>query len=194
MAARLQGFRREQGTARGYINAQGQRLSYRQYRNLLKTANAVQPLDLAGLANRRVKQGEYNDVVKRAADRRRKELEASLKAVRKAGDTNAAAALETDLRRVKSGIMKSEQFKADLALVKSHLPKSSTPAERFAFEQTKKDALTRLGRREGLPDWVPVGLSDKRRAGKLRRDRIDNAIRVATRPSRAGGFNTRGSK
>jgi predicted CopG family antitoxin len=187
--ARLEGFRREAGTARGYVTPTGERVSYRQYRALLKTAGRVEPLDLATLANRRVKQAAYNDVVKRAVERKRDQIEKAIEFAEEMGEDETVEDLQDELRTLKSATMKSAEFKDALQTIKRRPPKNSTPAERFEFEQSKKDALVLLGRRNGIPDWVPVGMSDRKRSGSLRKGRVAGAIRAATR-----GRNTRSSK
>jgi hypothetical protein len=183
--ARLQGFRRERGSGRGYIGPNGERISYRQYRNLLEREGAVQRLDPVELANARRRQRAFNDIINQMAKVRSRALEHAIENAEELGDDEAAEELRSELRHVKIEAIKSPSRKEALTDLKTFAHRKDAEG----MERTKL-ALIALGRREGIPDWVPVGGSDRFRSGKLRRDRIPQRLR----PRGRGNFNTRLSK
>jgi len=151
-AKTLPGYKREAGGARGYITPTGARISRRQYD---KIAHAV-----AGVA--KMSPQRYARQV-RAQRQVNRNLEA-LARVKRAGAVPGEKVSKIDLR-------KSEEFKRASRDIKAR----GRSAE---AEGRRKGALKTLGLRQGIPDWVPVGLSDRYRAGKLRRDHIPKAWRT----------------
>ncbi len=111
-------WRRERGTARGYVNDDtGQRISYRAYRVLYEASEGYTPLDLPRLAKVRAKQAAYRDLV----DSRHK-LEQSIRvaAINDRGLTleQSYAAEREALKVSKAAIMKSQEFKKDVSELK----------------------------------------------------------------------------
>lgn len=169
----LPGYRREPGTARGYISPTGERISYRQYRADVTAADLVTHLDAVDLANARRKQTAFNDIINQMAKVRRRSLDNVIENATAAGDPELAAELAEERRTLKSQLIKSDARKEALRDLKKFGHGDSAEAR----ERTKL-ALIALGRREGVPDWVPVGGSDRFRSGKLRRDRIPASMRA----------------
>jgi|SRR5579863_3259551 len=170
MASRLGGYRRLPGLARRYRSPSGEVISYRQYRTLLERSNLVHRLSAAELANARRRQRSFNDIVSQMAKVRGRALDNALENTRAqmdaaiaAGENDVAADLATQLmqledqrRTVKRAAIKSPSRKEALAELKRyHHPK--TPAD----EMKLREALTILGRREGIPEWFPVGSYDR---------------------------------
>lgn len=166
---RLVGYRRLPGAARRYVAPSGQQLSYRQYRATLEREGAVRRLEAADLANRRRQQRQFNDIVNQMAkvsraalDSAIEETERQIEIAEEIGFDEQAEALQDDLadllsqrRTVKSRAIKSQSRKEALAdLKRFHHPKS--PADELRLRQ----ALKTLGRREGVPDFFPVGSYD----------------------------------
>lgn len=161
MATRLGGYRRLGD--RSYLTPTGERISYRQYRNRLTAAGQVKPLDVARLANQRRKQRQYNSDIQRITDAKKRVIHNEIENARAAGRMNEAEQAERRLRRIKREVIESGTRAEAMQMLRAHAHK---PTE-FDKEQTKL-ALTLLGRREGIPDWVPVGGSDSWRQGRFK--------------------------
>lgn len=151
MAAKtLPGFRREKGAARGYVNIEtGERLSRRQYDKLVSAQGQHGKLDAQREAIHVRSQRNYNRLLSDYVEQRRR----------------------TGKPITKSEARKSDEMKRIIRDIKAK--GSSAEAER-----KRRTALELTGNRQGIPEWVPVGLSDKYRKGKLRRSRIPKAYRI----------------
>lgn len=151
--ATLPGWSRLPGSSRKYINVQtGQVLSRRQFDKVAQAAGARKSLDIAEKAKRRTKQARYQDLVE--------DYIAQQKAK---GKTITKRQART-----------SQEFKSlikDLKSTSKSAPKklSGDKLIEFRRRQNKKKLkiLKELGRRDGLPDWLPVGFSDRFRTGKI---------------------------
>lgn len=149
-APTLPGFKREAGSARGYIHtASGQRLSRRQYEALKEAHGARQPISPQRYAAQVRAQRGYNRVLNAYVRKRRSEGVTIDK-----GTARESAEFKAIVRDVRRGAKK---------------PKSGPRTQ--AQDMILRLALKRAGLRDGIPDWVPVGLSDARRKGKIRRRR-----------------------
>lgn len=149
----LPGWRRVPGTSRQYINvATGQKVSRRQYDKFATAAGVRQPLDIAEKAKRRVKQARYQDLV----------------------EDFVAQKKSQGIKITKRQARSSKELKGLLG----DLKKASKPAPKklsgeklldYRRKQNRKklNLLKKLGRRDGLPDWLPVGFSDRFRTGKI---------------------------
>lgn len=186
VVTKLPGYRRLAGAERRYATPEGGTISYRQYRNILERENLVQRLEAADLANRRRQQRQFNEIIKTMSNVRAKALDVQIAIAEERGDVGEAHQLRIERRHVKSTAIKSDLRKQALAdLQRYGHEKRGGRFVSAEAEQRTKLALIALGRREGIPDWVPVGASDQFRGGKLRRDRI---------PARLQPLNTRLSK
>lgn len=178
MAALLPGWSRLKGAARRYQSPAGDIIADRQYRKIVGNAGARTSFDAPRLERQRAAQQQYNRLLSQAAARARQE-----------GGAGSPGATKAELR-------KSQAFKQTVTDIKQHRKRGRVWSQ--ASEDKKRRALETLGYRAGIPAWVPVGLSDKFRAGKLRRDRIPKAWRPGavvtkgnvTRPRKAGGKRT----
>lgn len=186
MASRLGGYRRLAGSSRRYLAPSGETISYREYRARIEAANLRRPLDVIALANRRRSQRRFNDIIDQMSKVRRRALEIEIENYERAiadaeeiGDDDQAEYLLGELedvrrqhRTVRSQAIKSPSRKEALRTLKEnahpHGP-GGRPREMTQADELKvREALIALGRREGIPDWVPVGFSDRRRSGRLR--------------------------
>ena len=165
MATRLPGYyRREPGAARRYVGPAGERLSYRQYRARVEAAGRVERLSPVDLANARRRQRAFNDIINQIAKVRGQALDNAIdNAVAAGAPPETVRALRTERRTLKSAAIKSPTRKQALKdLEKFHHKKDA------ASQLRTKEALIALGRRAGVPEWVPVGASDKFKTGRLR--------------------------
>ena len=176
----------------------GEVISYRAYRNRLAAAQLIQPLDPVRLANARHARRQFQNIVKTIYNQRKEVIEAQIEFAEEMGDDEEADDLRKQLKTLKSEIIKSPERKNALQTLKDNVHKDDP-----ASLQATKDALAALGRRNGIPDWVPPGASDKFRVGTLRRDRLPKKFEAykqtpsyisTARPRRSGGRNTRASK
>lgn len=156
MAAKtLPGFKRLPGASRRYSTPTGAVISDRQYRKVVEAQGAKGTFSAQRQAIQVRAQRQYNRLLSKAATRAREEGRPASKA---------------DIR-------KSAEFKQAVQDVQERRRKGQPYTE--AQEARKRRALETLGYREGIPAWVPVGLSDRYRAGKLRKSRIPKAYRTA---------------
>lgn len=167
MAARLAGFQRRPGTAREYVTPEGEVISYRQYRRrLVETPGGVRPLGPVELANVRRKRQAFKNIIDQIAKVRTAAIDQRIEIAEELGDEEEAEDLRAERRTVRREAIKSPTRKAALKELKRYGHARDAEGQARA-----KEALTALGRREGIPDWVPVGASDRYRAGQLRRPR-----------------------
>lgn len=157
MAAKtLPGFKREAGSARGYVHvASGQRLTRRQYEALKVAHGAKETMTPQRYAKQVRSQRGYNRV-----------LHAYVRKARARGQRG------TDGKPLGKGeARQSAEFKSIVRDIRagSRRPKSGQRSE--AQDVLLRAALKRAGLRDGIPDWVPVGLSDARRKGLIKRRR-----------------------
>jgi hypothetical protein len=153
-------FTRTGGTARRYIDpATGKDISRRQYDKLKKAAGTYKRVtDVVKLAEQRRKQARYNSL---AAEYQAK-MAAKGKAM-KLGDIRKSDTFKnavTELKRANKA--RNKIAKAERA------GKPATKEELAKSNARLKKILEKLGRREGIPAWVPVGFSDRYRQGKLK--------------------------
>lgn len=139
-AKTLPGFKREKGGARGYVNqATGQRLSRRQYDKIAQSTAGKAPVPAQRLAKQANAQLHYNRLLSSYVARKRAEGEPINK---------------TEAR-------KSPELKQAIKDLK-------TRGKTQAAETKRREALKTMGLRTGVPDWVHVGDSGKKRKGRLR--------------------------
>lgn len=183
--ARLPGYRRKAGLSRRYVTPEGAEISYREYRARLESQGAVKRLNAAQLANARRRQREFNSIVRQMAKVRAQALdnaientEAALERARAAGvepglqdELQERLAMHRRLRRtVKREAIRSPARKEAIATLESVASRRYTDKRGVRHYKTKADelaareALIALGRREGVPDYVPVGYSDRKRS------------------------------
>jgi hypothetical protein len=195
-------WKRERGSARGYINTEtGERLSRRQYDTLRELEGERKHLDSVRLASQRRAQKRYNDLIYSASKKEIERLNEHLEAVEDQ-ITQSGKAQDKQLRQLRKDIKKqigrvrgatrqNADVKAavrDLKTAKADdIIAQQTPKGQMSPKQIRlRNALVRLGKRDDIPDWVPPGLSDEYRRGKLRRDRIPQwALKGSHRPARA---------
>jgi uncharacterized protein YukE len=154
-AKTLPGFKRERGGTRGYIAPNGQRLSRRQYDKLAHAVAGKASISPQRQAIQTRAQRNYN----RLLSQRARELRQEGKTVNKAE------------------IRKTEDFKQ---LIRDLKAKDKPGEHSQRVNDRRRSALEKIGARQGIPEWVPVGLSDRYRKGKLRRDRIPKGYRFTS--------------
>lgn len=193
MAARprLPGYVRRPGSRREYVTPEGEVISYRQYRKSLEAAGAVRHLEAADLANVRRRQEAFNRIIDQMARVRREAIEAQIEAAEEIGEEEEADELREELRYVRRTAIRSPSRKQALSDLRRYAHQWRDPASGRVYssheaarragvrnpvaerssesEERTREALKVLGRREGIPDWVPVGASDRFRAGRIRR-------------------------
>lgn len=190
MAAKLAGYRREAGAARGYVGPGGERISYRRYRKLLEQSGAVERVSPAYLAVQRKRQREFNDIINQMAKVKRETLNRQIEYAEAHGQKRKAETLRKEIRTVKREAIKSPERKSAQHDIGPTTRRIRAARERgqidFEAEQRAKQILETLGRRDGIPSWVPVGMSDDFRRGQFRRPQ--------QLPRQFRGYNTRASK
>ena len=196
-------WRRERGSARGYINTEtGERLSRRQYDTLRELEGERKHLDTVRLAAQRRAQRRYNDLVYSASKKEMERLETQLEEVEDR-ITQSGRAADRDLRnlrkeikrqmgRLKGDTRTNPEIKAAVRDLKTahreDIKSVEQPAkgEMSAKQRRLRDSLVKLGKRDDIPDWVPPGLSEEYRRGKLRRGRLPQwALTGRSRPTRS---------
>lgn len=147
----LPGYRRAPGTSRGYISPTGQRLSRRQYDKVVAAAGLKQSMAPQRYAIQVRAQRVYNRLVNALARLKRAVL--GEKAPGKAALRQSA-----EMKQIKRDIRAATKRK---------------PGQPLSPENAVKlrDALKRAGLRDNVPDWVPPGLSDAYKKGKVSRSR-----------------------
>jgi len=156
------GYQRIPGTARNYVNTStGAIITDRQYRKLGAKAPPVSPRRRAIQVRA---QRNYNRL-----------LNDYVKEQRAHGATSINSKGQV-VPLTKADARKRAEMKQIIADIKIS---AQTPAG----EARRRAALTAAGLRKGIPEWVPVGLSGRYKAGKLRRDRIPKAFRPVVAPS-----------
>jgi hypothetical protein len=174
-------WKRLPGTSRRYQDEEtGQILSDRQYRKMRELLGQRKHFDLPRLAKQRRAQQRYNDLVKQFSQHIIETAEAQLSEAERLleeGGIEDAGFIDEDevydyieealtmKRRAKRTTMRHADFRRAIRTLKDRTPGKEANDRRI-------EALKLLGRREGIPDWVPEGMSDRFRRGKLRRDRI----------------------
>lgn len=181
MAARLAGYRRRPGLARRYITPEGAEISYREYRARLEATGEVRRLSAEELANAQRRQREFNNIIRQMAKVRKQALENALEnteaALQRTRDEAQRAELEQRIemyqrlgRRTKQEAIRSPVRKEAIRELESVASRRVTDKRGVRHYRTKADelkareALIALGRREGVPEYVPVGYSDKKRS------------------------------
>jgi hypothetical protein len=164
-------------TARRYRGPNGELISYRQYRNLLERGGQVHRLDIVSLANQRRKQHAFNDIIDQLAKVRTRQIENLIEHAEEIGDDEVISELEQQLRYVRTEAIRSPARKEALQTLKKYGHRKHDGRYNNVQDELKvREALIALGRREGIPDWVPVGGSDRFRSGRLRRNRIPRTL------------------
>jgi len=193
-------FRRLPGTSRRYVDLDtGETLSRRQVDARRELAGERKRLDAATRANLARARSKYQDLVKTATQRELKRIDAELARVERQIETSDPIGSEqlkqlrrslSDARRTaRKRTRESPEFKRAVKTLKkanaSDVKAVEAPKGQLSAKQIQlRDALVRLGKRENVPDWVPPGLSDKYRTGKLRRDRIPKWAYKSSHPPR----------
>lgn len=151
----LPGYTRLPGTSRNYRSPSGEVISRRAYEGRVTAANARTSMAPTRYATQVRAQRGYNRVLQAYAKKQR-------------GSGKAAG---------KKQLRESSEFKAIVKDIRSAAkrPKitKDNPLGRRTLDQDMKLrlALKRAGLRDNIPDWVPVGLSDARKKGLIRRQR-----------------------
>lgn len=163
-------FIRQKGANRSYLDLDtGLIISQRQKEKLTRERGTLKPLDPVKLSELRRSRKTYNsliaDVVSLREDKIRDEIENAIYD----GDFAKAKALEKKSRTITREVMNDPEIKRAIRDLK-------TAGEGKAGQEQRKRALKVLGRRKGIPDWVPPGGSDSFRLGKLRKDRLPKSL------------------
>lgn len=181
MATRLPGYRRKAGLARRYVTPEGAEISYRKYRQRVETTGAVKRLSAEELANAQRRQREFNNIIRQMAKVRKQALENALEnteaALARTRDEAQRAELEERIqmyqrlgRRTKQEAIRSPARKEAIHTLEDVANRRFTDKRGVRHYRSKTDelkareALIALGRREGVPEYVPVGYSDKKRS------------------------------
>lgn len=184
---RLPGYRRGGHYNRGYITPEGAEITYRAYRNRLEAAGAVQRLNPVDLANLRRRQSAFNRIVEQMVDVRGRAIDRAIDLAEEIGEDEEADDLREQKRTLKRTVIKSPSRKEALHELSRLNHKQSSlyerildaekrgdygtaarlRAERRESQQAEAGPLKVLGRREGIPDWVPVGGSADFKTGRL---------------------------
>lgn len=155
MSERLMaGWRRLPGSSRRYIGpgtpAAG--ISRRQYDKIAAAAGARKPLDIVAQAKNRVKTSRYKDLVADFITQKK-----SQGVVLKPSQARQSAEMKSIVKQLKAA--------------NKPAPKKLTGDALLNYRRAKNKKLLKilkeLGRRDGLPDWLPVGFSDAYRRGKI---------------------------
>lgn len=153
--AALPGFRRASGTSRNYIGPSGQPISRRQYDKLVAAAGLHKPVTPQHYAKQIRQQRGYNRV-----------LQSYLRQQRGKGVTGAKG------KPLGAGeARQSAEFKAIVRDIKSSTKRKKGEKQTEANAAKLRDALKRAGLRDNIPDWIPPGLSDAYKRGKITRSR-----------------------
>lgn len=151
----LPGYRRLPGTSRNYQAPSGEVISRRAYEARVTAANARTSMAPTRYATQVRAQRGYNRVLQAYAKKQR----AAGKAAGKK-QLRESAEFKGIVRDIRTAAKRPKITKAN-------------PTGRRTLEQDMKLrlALKRAGLRDNIPDWVPVGLSDARKKGLIRRSR-----------------------
>lgn len=169
MATRLSGYARIPGdSARRYRTPGGGVISYRQYRALLAAEGQIRPLQGEALRTAQRKRQAFKDIIDQISKVRTRQLESQLVIASGQNDEAQVHELEQQLRYVRSTAIKSLSRKQALKDLEKYgrrkkVVQGITIWNNAEAEQKTREALIVLGRREGIPDWVPVGESGKQR-------------------------------
>lgn len=172
--AKLTGFKRLPGSSRRYVTGEGKELSYREYRSALAQAGLVRHLEGEALGKARQRQQQFNDIIRQMADVRRRAILKEIEWQEELGEEEAVEDLKAELRGVKREAIRSPRRKEAMRDLRLSNEERETVGGRRRYktpeaEERARSALTALGRRENIPDWVPVGGSDAYRSGQLKR-------------------------
>lgn len=156
----------------------------------MEEAGAVQRMDPADYANLKRRQRDFANIIDRMADIRTNAINSQIEELEAIGEEEQADELRDQLRHVRRDAIQSTDRKDALkTLSELKLDRETKAGNRYYKTKEEndraRDALKVLGRRDGIPDWVPVGMSGKAKAGKLRQSRI---------PARFRAMDTRRSK
>lgn len=151
-AKTLPGYKRLPGANRRYATPGGGVISDRQYRRIAHATAGKAPVTPERLAIQTRAQRNYN----RLLSQRTRELRQEGQSV------------------TKQQVRKSDELKQ---IVRDLKAKDRPGQHSQAVNDRRRSALEKIGARQGIPEWVPVGLSDRYRKGKLRRNRIPKAYR-----------------
>jgi hypothetical protein len=147
------------GADRRYHNSDtGETLSRRQYDKMREFEGERSKFDKTRLAKQVVAQKKYNN-----------RLKSYVQAERSKGReiTKSQARTSAELKAINKDFKKLHKV---VGTDKNGRPIlfRDTPEGRTHL----RDDLVKLGRRNGIPNWVPPGLSDRYRQGKLRPSRV----------------------
>jgi hypothetical protein len=154
------------GTSRNYYNddytpnmlgSKARPLSRRQYDNFRAEIGTKRVATPKEKLIQRVKQNAYNRRVKNYVDTKREQGEKiTLREARNSPEVRAI----------------TKSFKRLNKTVKTPSGKTTNFRDTPDGRRELRDILIALGRRTDIANWVPPGLSERFRAGKLRKDRI----------------------
>lgn len=138
----LPGFARLPGTARNYRGPDGKKYNRREYEKLVTAAEARTKITPQRAARETAARRQYARLL------------------------NAAAKLDRDAggKGNKAALRGSAEFKRNVRDLRAKGKSTATLVK-------KRDALKRLGLRNKIPDWIPPGLSDQYKRGKIKRAR-----------------------
>ena len=147
-------FKRLPGKDRRYLDTTtGIDISRRQYDNFKRFKDELKPKDIATKARQRQKQQRYQGLVDdfqtKQAD---KGVQLSKREIRNSEDFKSL------FKQLNTVTKKQQKLKSG----------DTSPKTRKQLNDETVKLLTKLGRRDGIPGWVPVGFSDRFRKGKLK--------------------------
>lgn len=162
-------FTRLPGTERNYRdNVTGKTVTRYQRDKIAEAEGMRSRMDVVRRANFRRQMAQYRSTV----EQRERELRSSGRDVK-----SIDVRRDPELKKLNQAARKARKRLRDTmkasAATGGDLNKMSAKQLRAANanQQAMKDFLKYIGRRSGIPDWVPVGASDDYRRGRLRRDR-----------------------
>lgn len=184
MATRKPGFRRLPGPGRRYVSPAGEEISYRAYRDILERERLVQRLGAVELANARLRRREFQQIVNQMAKVQAEALDRAIAEGERAGLPRPELDLLKKQRRtVRQTAIRSPERKSAIDVLRETNKQRTMSGGRRTYrsseaEERTKRALIALGRREGIPDWVPVGYSDQFKRGSFRRSNVPRRFRA----------------
>lgn len=148
------------GSSRNYQNDQtGEVLSRRQYDSMQELFGERKLMPPKRLHEQRLAQHRYNE--------RRKHFQSDQSTKLGRPVTYKEASTSKELKKITKQLKSLDKVVGRDKHGKPILLRDTPEGRRMLREDLKQ-----LGRRRGIPDWVPPGLSDKFHQKKLRKDRI----------------------
>lgn len=172
-------FSRLPGSARRYRdNETGQEISDRQRKKILEARGEIKRINIVLKHDLAKQRREYQKIV-----------ESRFRALQsQTGQTPSKRAIMAD-PELKAIVKNTKKQRRKISKIKRRMPgkplsQMALTKEDIAILREHNEAMKRflkfIGRRDGIPDWVPVGASAEFRAGKLRRTRLPAKWRIYT--------------